>query len=125
MSSEVDEVLRQTVARITNALANFLPGLVALLVIMPLAIIIAFVLRVIVRRSLERIRFDSRMDQWGFSALAEFSPARSPSQLIARAVFLAILGVGTLIGMSALDSNLLSRLIDQLFGYLPNVAAAI
>jgi Conserved TM helix len=125
MSSEVDEVLKQTISRITNALANFLPGLLALLVIIPLAIMIAFILRVVVRRSLERVRFDNRLDQWGFSAMAEFSPAGSPSQLIARIVFLAILGVGILIGLSALDSSLPSMLIVQLFDYLPNAAAAI
>lgn len=125
MSSEVDEVLKQTISRITDALANFLPGLLALLVIIPLTIMIAFILRVVVRRSLERIRFDNRLDQWGFSAVAEFSPARSPSQLIARAVFLAILGVGILIGLSALDSSLPSMLIERLFDYLPNLAAAI
>jgi hypothetical protein len=125
MSNEVDEILKQTLSRITSALADFLPGLLALLVILPLAIIIAFIVRMIVRRSLERIRFDSRMEQWGFSPLAEFSPARSPSLLIARVVFLAILGVGILVGVSALDSNLTSALIVQLFNYVPNVAAAI
>jgi hypothetical protein len=125
MNSEVDEVLKQTISRITNAVANFLPGLMALLIIIPLAIILAFILRTIVRRSLERIRFDNRMDQWGFSAVAEFSPAQSPTQLIARAVFLAILGIGILIGVSALDASLPSMLIVKLFDYLPNVAAAI
>lgn len=125
MSYEVNEVLRQSLARVTNALVNFLPGLLALLVIVPLAIIIAFICRAIVRRSLERIRFDSRMDQWGFSAVAEFSPGRSPAQLIAQAMFLCILGVGILIGISALDADLPSMLILQLFEYLPHVAAAI
>lgn len=125
MSQEVDEILKQTITRITNAVANFLPGLLALLVIIPLAIIIAFVLRAIVRRSLERVRFDKRMDQWGFSAVAEFSPAQSPTELTARTVFLAILGIGILVGLSALDSSLPSMLIVQLFDYLPNVAAAI
>jgi hypothetical protein len=125
MSQEVDEILKQTITRITNAVANFLPGLLALLVIIPLAIIIAFILRAIVRRSLERVRFDKRMDQWGFSAVAEFSPAQSPTELTARTVFLAILGIGILVGLSALDSSLPSMLIVQLFDYLPNVAAAI
>jgi hypothetical protein len=125
MSQEVDEILKQTITRITNAVANFLPGLLALLVIIPLAIIIAFILRAIVRRSLERVRFDKRMDQWGISAVAEFSPAQSPTELTARTVFLAILGIGILVGLSALDSSLPSMLIVQLFDYLPNVAAAI
>lgn len=125
MNNEVNDVLRQTMARIADAVANFLPGLLALLVIIPLAITGAFILRAIVRRSLDRIRFDKRMDEWGFSAVAEFSPARSPALLIARVVFLAILGIGILIGVSALDASLPSTLILQLFDYLPHVIAAI
>jgi hypothetical protein len=40
-------------------------------------------------------------------------------------VFLCILGIGILIGISALDASLPSMLILQLFDYLPHVAAAI
>lgn len=125
MRNEVNEVLRQTVDRTTNALANFLPGLLAMLMILVFTTIIAFVLRAIVRRALERIHFDSRMDQWGFSAIGEWSPAGSPAMLIARASFLTILVMGALIAVSALDSRLTSMLILQLFNYLPNFAVAV
>jgi hypothetical protein len=125
MKSEVDEVFRQVSTRVASALENFLPGLLALLTILLVTLVIAFILRVIVRRSLERIRFDSRVDQWGFSAVAEWSPSRSPTLLIARATFLTVLVIGALVGMSALDSQLPSMLIVRLLEYLPNVAAAV
>jgi hypothetical protein len=125
MRNEVDEVLKQVSTRVANALENFLPGLLALLTILVVTLIFAFIFRVIVRRSLERIHFDSRVDQWGFSAVAEWSPLRSPTLLIARATFLTILVIGALVGMSALDSQLPSMLIVRLLEYLPNVAAAV
>ena len=125
MKSEVDEVLRQVSTRVTNTLENFLPGLLALLTILLVTLVIAFILRLIVKRSLDRIRFDSRVDQWGFSAVAEWSPSHSPTIVVARATFLTVLVIGALVGMSALDSTLPSVLIVRLLEYLPNVAAAV
>ena len=125
MRDQVNEVLHQTMVRITTAVANFLPGLLAFLMILVLTIIVAFTLRTIVRRSLQRIEFDHHMEQWGFSAVSDWSPARSPAQLIAQASFLTILLVGVLIGVSALDSRLTSELIVELFNYLPHVVAAV
>jgi hypothetical protein len=125
MRDQVNELLRQTTTRTTAALANFLPGLLAFLIIVLLTIAVAFTLRLIVRRSLQRIDFDNLMDQWGFSALSEWSPERSPTLLTAQACFLTILLLGFLVGISALDSSLTSVLIRELFNYLPHVAAAI
>src|SRR5215472_8922662 len=102
MSDSLNEMLRQTMARITAALADFLPGLLAFCVILLLTIGVAFALRIIVRRSLQRIDFDTRVDQWGLSAVNEWSPARSPALLISQICFLTILLVGILIGVSAL-----------------------
>ena len=125
MWKQVDDVLSQAVARIALTLANFLPALLALLLILTLTAIIAFVVRAVIRRALERVSFDSRVDKWGFSALREFSPASTPAQVIARFCFLLILVLGVLTGLSALDSRLPSLLIEQLFDYLPNAVAAV
>lgn len=89
MTDQVNDVLHQTMTRITVALENFLPGLLAFLMILVLTIVVAFVLRTVIRRSLQRIEFDNRMDQWGFSAVDEWSPARSPTLLIAQTAFLS------------------------------------
>jgi hypothetical protein len=125
MRDQVNEVLRQTTERVIAAFANFLPGLLAFLMIFVLTVIAAFVCRAIIRRALLRIEFDSRLDQWGFSAVNDWSPARSPTLLIAQTSFLIILLVGIMIGGSALDSRLTSQLIVELFHYLPNVVAAV
>jgi hypothetical protein len=125
MSDSLNQVLRQTMARITSALADFLPGLLAFFLILLLTIVVAFALRLIIRRSLQRMAFDSRVDQWGLSAVNEWSPANSPTLLIAQAAFLIVLLVGLLLAVSALDTQLTSQLIVELFNYLPNVAAAI
>lgn len=125
MSDSLHDVLRQTMTRITAALADFLPGLLAFFLILLVTFAIAFALRAIVRRSLHRVDFDTHVGHWGFSAVTEWSPGRSPSILMAQIAFFGVLVIGILIGISALDSRLTSDLILELFSYLPHVVAAI
>ena len=75
----INEVLNRAMARVTTAAADFLPGLLALLIILVFATVVAFVMRVAIRRSLARAEFDRRIDQWGLSRVAEWSPTRSPT----------------------------------------------
>lgn len=124
MRDAADQILTQVGARVTSAITSFLPGILALFLILVLATGVAFLLRLIVKRALDRIHFDSRMDPWGLSAVAEWSPHRSPALLVARGAFWCVMVIGALVGLSALDSTLLSVLVVQLFDYLPHVAAA-
>jgi hypothetical protein len=125
MWNEVNEVIGHAIARIAGTLTNFLPGLLALFLIVSLAAIIAFIVRAIIERTLARTRFDSHLDNWGVSALRELSPTSTPSKLIAQICFLMILMLGVLTGLSALDTRLPSLLVEQLFDYLPNAVAAV
>jgi len=119
-----NEVLNNAVVRIVNAAANFLPGLLALLIIMFFTFLVAFVVRAILRRSLEGMRFDARLSEWGLQALADWEPARKPSALIAQLAFGIILALGLLVGIGALDPSLTSMLFLRLVDYLPKMAAA-
>jgi hypothetical protein len=124
MWSHANEVLNNAGNRVVTAVVNFLPGLLALMIILLFTVVIAFIVRTVVRRALQGIRFDDRVHQWGFTALAEREPARKPSALIARLSFWTIMALGLLVGIAALDANLTSVLVLRVFAYLPNVAAA-
>src|SRR5215510_3035568 len=87
MWNHVSDVLNQALDRTVNAAVNFLPGLLALVIIVLFATVIAFVLRIMIRRSLEGIHFDRHVASWGFAGIAEWSPARSASLLMARITF--------------------------------------
>jgi hypothetical protein len=76
-------------------------------------------------RSLTSIDFDRRVAQWGFPALAEWSPAKSPTLLATRAIAWTAMLIGFLIGISAFDVALTSQFVLRLFAYLPNVLAAV
>jgi hypothetical protein len=125
MWDRVGNVLDQALDRTMNAAVNFLPGLIALMFIVVISIVVAFVLRAVIRRSLEGVHFDRHASAWGFERLAEWSPARSPSILVAKVAFWTTIGLGLLVGISALDANVTSIMVVRLMDYLPNVVAAI
>ncbi len=125
MLSDASEAFTLAASRIIRGFASFLPGLLALLVAILAALIVAFIVQAAIRQSLRRLDFDGLMEQWGFSSVAEWSPGRSPSRLIASVVFWLIVLFGLLLGLTALDATMPSALILQLFAYLPNVLVAV
>jgi hypothetical protein len=120
MWTQAQQALNQSLIRVLDQLASLIPGIAALMLAVIFSALIGGVLYVALRRVLAGVQFDERLPKWGF----RWSPARSPSLMVARVVFWTVVLVGFLIGVAAFDSALTSRLVLRLFGYLPNVLAA-
>ena len=86
MWDEVGQALRLSMTKMLSQLASLLPGIVALMTALIVSALIAWVLAAILRRSLAGFEFDRRVAQWGFPALAEWSPSSSPTLLVTRAI---------------------------------------
>lgn len=125
MWNQVGQTLSRSMTQMLGRLASLLPGIAALMAALFIAALVAWVLGAILRRSLNGIDFDHRVAQWGYPALAEWSPSRSPTRLVTRAVAWTMMLIGLLIGISAFDAELTSALALRLFAYLPNVLAAV
>jgi hypothetical protein len=125
MWEQVQDMLRRTAQRSTDNLVEFLPGLLALVVISLLAVVIALVARWLVLRALRGMDFDRRAEQLGLGAVADWSAVGPPSVVAARAVMWLILLAGLLAGLSALDAALPEQFARTIFAYLPNVVAAL
>ncbi|MCW5981666.1 MAG: hypothetical protein KIT09_26515 [Bryobacteraceae bacterium] len=124
MWDRVNQILSQSADRISANLADILPKLIALLIIILLAVLVAWLAKAMVRRSLGGVRFDQRLDELGFEAVSEVSPARSPSLLLASVVYWLIIVLGLLLGLRVFDPALTQGLISRLLGYLPELIAA-
>lgn len=124
MWDRVNEILSQSADRISANLADILPKLIALLIIVLLAFFVAWLVKAMVRRSLGGVRFDHRLDELGLQAVAELSPMRSPSLLIAGIAYWLIIVLGLLFGLRVFDPSLTEGLISRLLGYLPELIAA-
>jgi hypothetical protein len=96
-----------------------------LVIILCFATVIAYVLRAMLRRSLQSVHFDRHVAEWGFARVAEWAPSHSPTLLVARIAFWTVVGIGLLIGVSALDARITSLMVVRLVDYLPNVVAGV
>jgi hypothetical protein len=125
MWDQIQDVLSQSWYQIMGGVANFLPRLLALFLIVAFTMVLAVLLRIGVRRFLRGIRFDQRIANWGFPEVATWSPDRSPTLLVTRVTYWSIVLLGLLVGISVLDAGLTSTLVIRVFDYLPDMLAAV
>ncbi len=109
-----------------EAVLRFLPGLLASLLIFALGLIVAWFLKIVVRRTLAVARFDSRSDSWGVTQILNRADVRAtPSQLAGLAVFWLVFLSFAMAGLSALEMPVIDQLIAGFFLYLPRLFAAL
>jgi hypothetical protein len=111
--------------RIVKGIADFLPGVLALVIVMILAVPVAWIASRLLRRSLQSMRFDEQLQRWGMTALANWSPSQSPALLAGRIAYWMILLFGVLVGLTALNAEWTSRMAVRAIEYMPNLFVAV
>lgn len=103
----------------------FLPGLVAMLVILVVGILLAKLLQVLLVRFLTAIKFDSWSDRMGFTTLMRKGDLWSkPSVVVGATVFWLLLIVTLMVALSALKVEAIDQMVSQFFGYMPRAFSA-
>jgi len=125
MWQRFQHIVDQAMTRITDNIANFLPGVVVLVVILTAALLLAIVTRYLLLRALQSLDFDQRAKQFGLSMRIDWTWRTSPSLVIARIAQWTILLLGLLIGLTALDAAIPSQFAMSVFGFLPHLLAAL
>jgi uncharacterized membrane protein len=125
MWDQVRQSLNQSTVGVLSRLASLVPGFLALLVAVLFSAGLALLAAAILRRVLHSVRFDERLEGWGLTGLAEYSPQHSPALLVTRVVAWAIVLAGLVLGLGAIEATVTSELTMRLFEYLPNVAISI
>jgi hypothetical protein len=124
MMEQFDRALRLAGARIVESVANFLPGMLVFLGLLAGALVIALALRYALRRALNGLDFDRRVEVLGIP-LAEWTPSRSASTLVASIAYWTVLAVGLLLGLTALDAALPTQFAVSVLQYVPHLIAAL
>jgi hypothetical protein len=104
MWQQVELALEASAHRALVTLANFLPGILALLVAVILLTLIGAGIASLLRRFLISVRFDERLSQNSVVPLADWAPSHSPTLFVTRAVFWGCVVLGCIIGISAFDA---------------------
>ena len=124
MWQQVSQALDQSVTRVVTRIALLLPGFVALLVALLVSWLAAWAVGFVLRRFLRSLEFDRKVARWGLPELRS-ETGRSPTDIAVRVVCWAIVIIGFLVGMTAFEATLTSRIVSQMFAYFPNLIAAI
>jgi hypothetical protein len=126
MWQQVELALRESAHRALVTLANFLPGMLALLVAVVLHILIGAFLAALLRRMLTSMRFDQRLARSTVVPLSDWAPDHSPTLLVTRIVFWGFVILGLIIGIIAFDSASGSfQMSGLLLPYLTHAVGAI
>jgi hypothetical protein len=125
MGEHLRIVAEQTQERIAQSAVRWLPGLFAMVVIVLGALVAALLVRLAVRKGLERMGFDRRALEWGLVGSSEWSPSHAPSALLARIAFWLVVLLGFVLGLGALDARGTEIVAARMLEYLPQVVLAI
>lgn len=107
-------------------LGDFLPRMLAMLVIVAGGILVAYILRRLTTRILKVMRFDQFSARVGFSqALGKGGVADAPSGLAGRVIFWVVFLVFLVLGLGALQLNSVDRVSAQAMSYVPNLFVAV
>ncbi len=125
MLTNLWDVLQQSADRISRNVIVFLPGLLAVIIVISVTLLVAWAVRAALLRIMRGMKFDQRSEELGFGQYFEWSPSRSPALAIARLAQSVIILLGLLLALTAFDPTLTSHLTLSLFQFLPNLLAAI
>ena len=131
MGPQIESALRQSTHRVIGVLAAFLPGLVVFLMAIIILTLLGWGLAALLRALMVRLRFDERVSAWrlpgALTTLGDWSPAHSPSALIARSILWLFILVGVAVGITGFDAAYEANSQVELFvlPYLTHLIGAI
>ncbi len=105
---------------------TFLPNLLAMITILVIGFLIAWIFKILILRFLKAIQFDKVSERWGLThILSEGGMTYSPASLLSRSFYWVIILISLILGINALEVAATQNLIAQFFNYLPNLFAAV
>jgi mechanosensitive ion channel-like protein len=124
------EVWKVTIAdslnRFLGKVIIFLPNLLAMITILVVGFLIAWIFKRLLFRFLKAVQFDRVSRQWGLAdVLSKGGMTYSPANLLSRFFYWVIVFVTLILGINALEVAATQNLIAQFFNYLPHLFAAV
>jgi hypothetical protein len=124
MWERIELILRQATEHIAQHVADFLPGVLVAVILVLLTFVVATLVRSLLARGLRAVEFDRRAGQLGLAA-GGWPSATNASQTVASAAYWAIVVLGLLASLTALNATMPSQLAMSVFEYVPHLLAAL
>jgi hypothetical protein len=123
--STLGSVVHQSGARIADAAQRWVPGFVALVVVLLIAFVFAALVRLVLRWGLRRIGFDQRAHEWGVAAEGEWPTGHPPSAVLSSIGFWLVMLLGLVVGLQSFDGRLMEGFATRILDYVPHIAASV
>src|SRR4030066_1495698 len=105
---------------------TFLPNVLAMVTILMIGFLIAWILKKFLFRFLKAIQFDRVSERWGLPhILSKGGVTYSPADLLSRFFYLVIVLIPPILGINALEVAVTQNFISHFFNYLPHLFAAM
>jgi hypothetical protein len=125
MRQTVLQGLEQAYGNLVRMIADFLPRFLVMLIIIALGLLVAFVLKYIVRAVLGLTKLDRVSEEAGASRILRIAHLPSMTVLLSRSIFWVTWFGFILIGLSVLGVAGFQEQISRLFQFLPEVFVGI
>ena len=125
MGNFIAQSLIQTLETFAFMLRQFLPRLLAMLIIVVVGWLFAWVVKIVLPRILGWVRFNALLDRAGVAKLLAKAALPPPSELLARLVFWVLWITFVLLGLEALQIPFLQAEIAGFFLVLPQIFVAL
>lgn len=116
--------LRDDFENILSSIINFLPNLLAAILILIIGALIATAIGALVRKALQKVRFDRAVLRSPAGGMVS-RVVDSPSSFSGKVVYWLILLGAISMAVAALNLPLLNDLLAAVYSYVPNIIAAV
>lgn len=123
--AEFLELILEPLQEVFLKFKDFLPNLLAMMVILVTGILLAKLVRIMLLKSLNAINFDSWSDRVGITTLMRKGDMWSkPAAMLGTILFWLLIIVTLMIALSALRVPAVDGMVEQFFAYLPRAFSA-
>ena len=125
MGNLIVQSLSATMHSLSQMVTEFLPRLLAMLIIIIVGGLIAWLIKVIVRRILWFFQFNRLCENVGLTQLLAKAALPTPTELLSRLVYWVLWVAFILFGLNALGVTALQDEISRIFLFLPQIFVAL
>lgn len=119
-------LVMEPITEVLTKFRSFLPNFLAMLTIVILGLVLAWITKKILINVLNVFKFDGWCDRTGITALLRKGDIwAKPSDVAVVAVFWLFIIVSVMVGVSALNIHAINSLVNQFFLYLPSAFSAV
>lgn len=123
---QIQDIIVDSVAAFMRGIGDFLPNILAAILILIVGWIIARVLKAAVARGLKLVKFGTLTHRAGIDEfLAKGDVKQSAADLIAVLVYWLVMLIVLVTAVNALGLEVASQLLNQILLYIPNIIVAV